>query len=57
MGEQKSPKNSHLIIFMRAPLPDVVGVCQVKAVEIQVNKGGTSVHKTFREIKLVFKGF
>ena len=25
-------------------------------VEIQVKEGGTSLHKTFREINLVFKG-
>ena len=31
MGEQKSPKNSHLMIFMRSLLTDGVGVCQVKA--------------------------
>ena len=31
MGEQKSPKNSHLMIFMRALLTDGVRVCQVKA--------------------------
>ena len=31
MGEQKSPKNSHLVIFMRALMTDGVSVCQVKA--------------------------
>ena len=31
MGEQKSPKNSHLMIFMRSLLTDGVGVCQVNA--------------------------
>ena len=31
MGEQKSPKNSHLLIFMRALLTDGVRVCRVKA--------------------------
>ena len=30
MGEQKSPKNSHLMMFMRALLTDGVRVCQVK---------------------------
>ena len=31
MGEQNSPKNSHLMIFMRALLTDGIRVCQVKA--------------------------
>ena len=31
VGEQKSPKNSHLMIFMRALLTDGVRVWQVKA--------------------------
>ena len=31
MGEQNSPKNSHLMIFMRALLTDGVRACQVKA--------------------------
>ena len=31
MGEQKRPKNNHLIIFMRALLTDGVQVCQVNA--------------------------
>ena len=31
MGEQKSPKNNHLMIFMRSLLTDGVGVRQVKA--------------------------
>ena len=31
MGEHKSPKNSHLMIFMRALLTDGVQVCPVKA--------------------------
>ena len=31
MGEQNSPKNSNLMIFMRTLLTDGVRVCQVKA--------------------------
>ena len=31
MGEQTGPKNSNLMIFMRALLTDGVGVCQAKA--------------------------
>ena len=36
IGEQMSPENSHLLIFMRALLTDWVGVCQVKACHTEV---------------------
>ena len=36
MGEQKSPENSRLMIFMRVLLTDAFGVCKVKAYHTEV---------------------
>ena len=36
MGDQKSPENSRLMIFMRVLLTDAFGVCKVKAYHTEV---------------------